>query len=252
MIWFRSAVEGAGLAKYGTTSIGLSLIGLGVLAGLASYSVTKVLALGLITCFGLCIFLLEALVLSARTRKRQLANLWPGVVDSIQSAISSGYSITDSLAELGHNGPIQLRPYFERFANRIDSGWQFEQAIDESKAEFGNEHADRLLEVLRIVSRSGSASLTSVLRQQSQNLRDELSLIGEIEAKQGWVSGTAKIAVAAPWIVVAMLSTRPENISAYNSLAGVTLLILGFVISVFAYRMVILFGSIPDSPRVFR
>jgi tight adherence protein B len=76
--------------------------------------------------------------------------------------------------------------------------------------------------------------------------------MGQIEAKQGWVSGTAKIAVAAPWIVVAMLSSRPENISAYNSLAGVTVLILGFVVSIFAYRIVILFGSIPENPRIFR
>jgi tight adherence protein B len=250
--WFRSAVEGAGLARYGTTAIALSLFCVGVLIGLISYSATKVFALGLITFLGVCIFLIEALVVGARTRRRQLAKLWPEVVDSIQSAISSGYSITDSLAELGNNGPTQLRPYFERFANRIDAGWQLDQAIDESKAEFGNEHADRLFELLRMVSRSGSPALQNVLRQQSQNIRSELSLIGQIEAKQGWVSGTAKIAVAAPWIVVAMLSTRPENIPAYNSLAGLTVLILGFVISIFAYRTVILFGSMPESPRVLR
>ncbi|CAB4631080.1 unannotated protein [freshwater metagenome] len=252
MIWFRSAVEGAGLARYGSTTVALTLICIGVVAGLASYSATRVLALGLITCFGALIFLFEALVMGARTRKRQLAKLWPEVVDSIQSAVSSGYSITDSISELGHNGPIHLRPYFERFAQRMDAGWRFDQAIDESKAEFGNEHADRLFELLRMVSKSGSALLPTVLRLQSQNIRSELSLIGQIEAKQGWVSGTAKIAVAAPWIVVAMLSSRPENISAYNSLAGLTVLILGFAVSIFAYRIVILFGSIPENPRVFR
>lgn len=252
MIWFRSAVEGLGLARYGSTAVALALFCIGVFAGLASYSATKVFALGLIACFGAIIFLIEALVVGSRARRRQLAKLWPEVVDSIQSAVSSGYSISDSISELGHNGPVQLRPYFERFAQRMDAGWRFDQAIDELKAEFGNEHADRLFELLRMVSKSGSAALPAVLRQQSQNIRSELSLMGQIEAKQGWVSGTAKIAVAAPWIVVAMLSSRPENISAYNSLAGVTVLILGFVVSIFAYRIVILFGYIPENPRIFR
>lgn len=252
MNWFRSAVEGAGLAKYGITVIALSLVFIGALIGLIGYLATKVFALGLIACFGVIIFLIEALVVSSKARRRQLAKLWPEVVDSIQSAISSGYSITDSLSELGHNGPIQLRPYFERFRNRLDAGWRFDQAIDESKEEFGNEHADRLFELLRMVSSSGSASLPSVLRQQSQNIRNELSLNGQIEAKQGWVSGTAKIAVAAPWLVVTMLSSRPENTSAYNSTAGLTVLILGFVTSIFAYRLVLLFGSLPETPRILR
>lgn len=252
MIWYRSAVEGAGLAKYGSTAVTLALVCIGILAGLASYSATKVLAMGLITCFGVLIFLIEALVVGARARRRQLAKLWPGVIDSIQSAVSSGYSITDSISELGHYAPLPLRPFFERFSHRIDAGWRFDQTIDELKAEFGNEHADRLFELLRLVSKSGSATLPTVLRQQAQNIRNELSLIGQIEAKQGWVSGTAKIAVAAPWIVVAMLSSRPENVSAYNSLAGLSVLMLGFVISIFAYRIVILFGSIPEGPRVFR
>jgi tight adherence protein B len=250
--WFRSAVEGAGLSKYGTTAIALALICCGILGGLTIYSATKVFALGLITCFGAWILLAEALVVGSRARRRHLAKLWPEAVDSIQSAISSGYSITDSLSELGHNGPTKLRPYFERFAKRIDAGWRFDQAIDETKSEFGNQHADRLFELLKLVSRSGSSSLPSVLRNQSQNIREELSIIGHIEAKQGWVSGTAKIALAAPWIVVTMLSSRAENISAYNSVAGVTVLLLGFAVSVFAYRLVILFGSMPESPRVFR
>jgi tight adherence protein B len=250
--WFRSAVEGAGLAKYGPATVALVLISCGAIAGLAVFSISKVVALGLIICFGVVIFLMEAIVVGAKARRRQLAKLWPEVVDSVQSAISCGYSIPDALAELSQNGPIQLRTYFERFSNRIDAGWRFDQAVDQAKVEFGNEHSDRLFELLRMVSKSGSTSLPLVLRQQSQNIRNELSLIGQIEAKQGWVSGTAKIAVAAPWIVVAMLSSRPENVVAYNTPSGVTILFLGFIVSIFAYRIVLLFGSIPESPRVFR
>lgn len=252
MNWFSSAVEGAGLSRHGSPTVLVAIISAAVLGGLLTYSISSVVALGLIVFFGLIGFLLEALFVTASARKRQLAKLWPEVLDCIQSAVSSGSSLSDSVSELAQNGPAQLRGYFDKFSNRIDSGWSFDQAIDETKAEFGNVNSDRLMELLRLVSHSGAVALPKMLREQSLSLRDELTVGGQIEAKQGWVSGTAKIAVTAPWIVVAMLSSRPENIAAYNSLAGISVLVTGFLVSIFAYRLVILFGSIPESPRVFR
>ena len=72
-----------------------------------------------------------------------------------------------------------------------------------------------------------------------------------MDSKQGWVSGTAKIAVAAPWVVVAMLSSREENAVIYNTPEGAAILLLGFVVCVVAYRLVHLLGSLPQQPRVF-
>lgn len=229
----------------------IACVGLAALVGWLAFSAFQVLALGVFLSLGSLAFLLEALTLAAKARRRQLIRLWPEVVDSIHSAIVSGLSLTDAVDELALNGPVKIRPSFQRFSYRIDSGWRFDDAIDELKSEFGELHADRLCEVLRLVANSGSESLAMSLREQSNNLRRDLVLAGQIEAKQGWVSGTAKIAVAAPWIVVAMLSTRSENAAAYNSAAGIAILFLGFVISLFAYRLVQLLGGLPQAPRVF-
>jgi tight adherence protein B len=124
-----------------------------------------------------------------------------------------------------------------------------ETAIDSLKSRIGEVHADKFCEVLRLVNTSGSESLALSLNQQSQNLRGELSLSGQLEAKQGWVLGTAKIAVVAPWIVVALLSLRSENAQVYNSAIGVQVLFAGFVICVVAYRLVNSLGTIPSQPR---
>lgn len=251
MKWFRSSVEGAGLAKYGYASVALTFVAAAAMVGWLTFSAFKVVALGAFLGLGSLAFLLEALTLAARARRKQLTKLWPEVVDSIYSAIVSGLSLADAIDELSFTGPVRVRASFLRFSNRLDSGWTFDDAIDELKSEFGELHADRLCEVLRLVASSGSESLAAALRGQSENLRRELAQAGQLEAKQGWVTGTAKIAVAAPWLVVAMLSTRAENALAYNSASGIAILFLGFVISLFAYRLVQLLGGLPQTPRVF-
>lgn len=252
MKWFRSNVEGAGLARYGNSTVAIACMAIAGFVGWLAFSIFHVLALGVFLSLGALAFLLEALTLASRARRRQLTKLWPEVVDSIYSAIVSGLSLSNAIDELGLNGPLRVRHSFLRFSNRLDTGWSFDDAIDELKSEFGEPHADRLCEVLRLVSSSGSQSLAASLREQSTNLRSDQAQAGQIEAKQGWVSGTAKIAVAAPWIVVAMLSTRSENADAYNSASGIAILFLGFVISLFAYRLVHLLSGLPESPRVFQ
>ena len=74
---------------------------------------------------------------------------------------------------------------------------------------------------------------------------------GNSESKQSWVLGTAKIAVGAPWVVVALLASRVENAATYNTSSGALVLSLGFVLSLFAYRLVHVLGALPPEPRVF-
>jgi tight adherence protein B len=133
----------------------------------------------------------------------------------------------------------------------VDLGWSLEDSLDEFKAELGEVHADRLCELLIMVVSTGSESLLTTLRQQSMSLRLDIARNSQIESKQGWVLGTAKIAVSAPWIVVALLSVRPENSAIYNSTSGAAILLVGFLICVFAYRLVHVLGALPQQPRVF-
>ncbi|MEK8228443.1 hypothetical protein NKG05_24035 [Oerskovia sp. M15] len=43
---------------------------------------------------------------------------------------------------------------------------------------------------------------------------------GELEARQSWTVNGARVAVAGPWVVLALLATRLETAQAYNSLQG--------------------------------
>lgn len=252
MKWFSSTVEGAGLARYGTLVVFTSILSLAALAGWLAVSVFKVLSLGVFVGLGSMAFAMEALSLLAASRRRNLVRLWPEVIESIYSAVASGLTLADAMDELSLRGPVAVRPNFRRFSFRLDAGWSFDDAIDQLKSEFGEVHADRLCEVLRLVSSLGSEALASSLKNQAANLREEFAILGQIEAKQGWVLGTAKIAIAAPWLVVSMLSFRSENAAAYNSSAGFSILLLGFLVSLFAYRLVQSMGALPSLPRVYQ
>lgn len=251
MSWLRSAVEGAGLSRFGVTGVLFTLALGATAAGLWAASATRVAAFGMCLGLGFFGFGLEVINLRAKARRRELASLWPEVVDSLQSAAASGIGFTEGFLELAQRGPLVLRTNFAGFVHRIDSGWPVEQALDWLKRELGEIHADRLIELLQVVLAAGGQSYQESLRNQSRQLREDLNLRGQLESKQGWVAGTAKMAVAAPWIVVAMLSARAENAAIYNTQEGAGILILGFVVSIVAYRFIHLLGALPVAPRVF-
>lgn len=251
MNWFRSTLEGAGLAHFGSGVVILTLLFFATAAGAITFQVFNVLVLGVFVGLGTLAMELEALTSMAKNRRRELSKLWPEVLDAVHSAVASGMSIADSFDDLAQSGPQRLRSHFLLLSNRLDAGWSFEQSIDELKASLGEVHADRLCEVLRLVSTSGSEALGQTLRQQASSLRRDLAVAGQIDSKQGWVSGTAKIAVAAPWVVVALLATRSENAAIFNTTQGAAILALGFVVCVVAYRLVHLLGALPQQPRVF-
>jgi tight adherence protein B len=72
-----------------------------------------------------------------------------------------------------------------------------------------------------------------------------------LETKQGWVTGTAKLALVAPWIIVLFLVSRPENADIYNTNEGLTILLLGLTVSLVAYRLIGVLGNLAKPKRVF-
>ena len=88
MRWFRSTLEGAGLARHRPIHVlGVLIVGAILLGWLAS-SFFKITALGVFVALGALAFGLEAISALAFSRRRNLVKLWPEVIDSIYSAIS--------------------------------------------------------------------------------------------------------------------------------------------------------------------
>lgn len=244
-------LQAAGLGRYRPWQFIVAAVSLAALVGSWTQLTFNVLGLSVSVAAAVIGVCLEAVNLRAKRRSDAIAKLWPEVIESLQSAAKSGIGLIDSISELGESGPWQIRKQFASFVQRIDSGQSFNESLTALKSELGQIHADRLIELIRLVHLSGGAGYLDSLRAQAQNTRSEIATWGELESKQGWVTGTAKLALVAPWIIVLFLSRRPENVEIYNTNEGLAILLLGLTVSLVAYRLIGLLGNLAKPKRVF-
>jgi tight adherence protein B len=124
-------------------------------------------------------------------------------------------------------------------------------ALDGLKADLADPIADRIVETLKMAREVGGSELPSVLRALATSLRADAAVRSEVEARQSWVRGAARLGVVAPWVVLLLLASRPEAAAAYNSPAGFVLLGVGLAVTVVAYRVMIALGRLPEERRWF-
>ena len=180
-----------------------------------------------------------------------LQNLWPEILDHVISGLQSGLSLAETLVALGNRGPIKSRPIFLLFAENLRSGMDFGNALKELKQAFNDGTADQVCEVLDFARVAGSRDTSLTLRTLSNYIRRDLALRAEIQAKHSWVKNSAALAAVAPWILLLLLATQPNTLMAYTSGAGFIILILGAVLTVFAYFWMEKVGKLKESPRIF-
>jgi tight adherence protein B len=229
----------------------VSLIAGLLLAGVALL-ITSVPLVGLLTALAGMVLPWILVSLRATARRRERSALWPDIVDHLVAAARSGLAVPDAVGSLGRQGPEEMRPEFRAFARDYAASASWGGAVDRLKATLDDAVADRVLETLRMAREVGGSDLTAILRQLSAALRDEAATRAELEARQSWVRNAAKLGVAAPWLILVLLSTRPEAAAAYAAPEGTALILVGAVVSVLAYRVMLLVGRLPTEKRWFR
>jgi tight adherence protein B len=186
----------------------------------------------------------------ARRRGQLLAGVWPDVVDHLSSGVRAGLSLPEALARVGERGPVELRLPFAAFGRDYLATGRFGECLDRLKDRLADPVGDRIVEALRIAREVGGGDLGRMLRTLSHFLRDDARTRGELEARQAWVVNGARMAVAAPWIVLLLLSAQPDVISRYGSPAGVLVLVVGGGVCLVAYRLMMMLGRLPAERRV--
>lgn len=187
-----------------------------------------------------------------RKRRTELRDLWPEAVDNLASAVRAGLSLPEALTQLGARGPEELRRPFQRFGEDYRSSGRFSDCLDRLKASLADPTGDRIVESLRLAREVGGSDLGRLLRTLSAFLREDAATRAELETRQGWAVNGARIAVAAPWLLLGVLSLHPDAARAYNSPAGATVLAIGGAASIIAYRVMIRVGRLPVEGRVLR
>ena len=171
-------------------------------------------------------------------------------MDNLASAVRAGMSLPEALAGLGTRGPEPLRPAFRAFALDYQASGRFGDALDRLKALLADPVGDRVVEGLRIAREVGGGDLGRLLRNLSGYLRDDLRTRSELESRQAWTVNGARLAVAAPWIVLFLLCFQPEVIHRYSSPGGVAVLVGGALSCLVAYRLMVRLGRLPTERRI--
>jgi tight adherence protein B len=246
----RLLLDRAGLA--GTTVAGVWVV-CGVLALVAFVAVQVVSRTAPVSLtFGLLAGYLPLAMLAGRARRRQreLAEVWPEAVDNLASAVRAGMSLPEALTQLGHRGPEPLREPFLAFGIDYQVTGRFSESLDRLKQRLADPVGDRVVEGLRIAREVGGGELGSLLRNLSGFLREDARTRSELESRQAWTVNGARLAVAAPWLVLLLLCFQREVIGRYASPAGVVVLAGGAALCLVAYRLMVRIGRLPEERRV--
>lgn len=250
MRFYRELLEASGLSGrskevatllLGAASIVSSLVG--ILTGVV----------GLALCLGILVLAaaIEVLRLKGHARQEKFDQLWPQVYDSFQNATQSGITLSEQLEYLAESGPLQLRKHFGQLGRDLDRGLEIQLALAEFRQSIGSRHADFLALLIELGYELGGHGMAQTWEQAATDLRQEQALLGQVMAKQGWVSGSAKIALVAPWLIALVLIQLPQNKEAFASELGSVVLVFGLLLSMVAYALVNKMGALTMPGRLF-
>lgn len=231
--------------------VALSGLG-GVLITAAVWLLTGAVTIAVV--FGVIAAFIPTFVVHVRAEKRrtEMRALWPDAIDDLLSSVRAGMSLPEALISLGERGPQELRGPFEEFARDYQVTARLDACFDLLKERFADPVADRIVEALRLTREVGGTDLGKTLRSLATMLREEQHTRGELAARQSWTVNSARLAVAAPWVVLALLTVRTEAAAAFNTTAGVVVLLAGAGACAAAYWLMLRIGRLPEERRLFR
>jgi tight adherence protein B len=240
----------AGLQRVTVTAFVTLCVASGLLAGLVVELVSGTPPVAV--AFACLVGYLPVTVVSGRARRRQreFAEVWPEAVDNLASAVRAGLSLPEGLAALSVRGPEPLRDAFAAFALDYQVSGRFGECLDRLKDRLADPVGDRVVEGLRVAREVGGGELGRLLRNLSGYLREDARTRSELESRQAWTVNGARLAVAAPWIVLLLMSLQSDVIHRYATPGGVVVLAVGAAACLVAYRAMMRIGRLPVERRL--
>jgi tight adherence protein B len=247
----REMLELAGFAHVAPRILGAGMIAAALVAAAAAWLATGVAVLCLLAAAAAAAAPIVWLRSRAAKLVRQRRSMWPDVCDLLVGSVRAGLSLPDAIGALGQSAPQALRGAFAQFERDMRVSGHFPSSIDRLKQALADPMADRIIETLRMAREVGGTELVPVLRALSASIRADAALRGEVESKQSWTKGAAVLGSVAPWLILAILSLRPEAAQAYASATGGLLILVGAGVSLVSYRIMLRVGRLPEPRRWF-
>lgn len=236
---------------FGVTRLTSLVMAAGLVAAgggfLVSQSFTTALSAGLIAAST------AHTALSARARKSQTSASVRAtqITELIAAQLTVGVTFVEALQNAVFEAPVHLRRDLEQLQGVFESDLELEAKIDSAKRILDSREGDLLFELILVAARIGDDNLVGAINELAAYSRRGQTLARELAARQSWVLGTARLGQTAPWLIVILLSARPETAAAFQSPAGLAILALGLVLSLAAQKFISAGSRLPQAGRAF-
>lgn len=231
--------------------IALSL-GSAAACGLATYLLLDWALLALV---GAGIGLVAPGLYFERRGRRRRGELQVALVDAIgqlRASLAGGQSVQQSLVALARTGPAPLRPEFADLARDLPRHGVV-PALRRMQARLADPLFDTFASALIINDRIGGRQLGPVLEQLARAARAELLLQEESRAQQASTVLQARIIAALPWLLLVLIrEANPGYLAPFDGTGGQLILLACGVVTVVAYRAMLLLGRLPGEERVLQ
>jgi tight adherence protein B len=183
-----------------------------------------------------------------RTRIHRAA--WPDAIATLIAGVRAGLSLAECCIALVDRGPAELRSGFAALAATYRATGSLHAGLERLRIQLSDPVADRVVVALALAHDVGGTDLVRVLRTLGDFVREDLRVRREVEARWSWTITAARVAAAAPGLVLLLMASRPEAAAAFNSRTGAAVVAGGAFATVLGYRLMVRAGRLPDDTRL--
>lgn len=192
---------------------------------------------------------------SARARKKTAASAhaWPDVLAHIRSSVSGGMTLPDAYITAAARVGGAFEETLVEVKRQVTFGEGFAAAMRHVRNHASDPTADRVTMTLIVANDSGGHRVGEVLSALSASVAGESRLRQAHEAAMTEQRVTAGVALAAPWVILALsIATNPQAALAFSTAEGAVVIAVGLALTVSGWILAARIASLSGTPRMFR
>lgn len=233
------------------TQFWLASIGAGLLTYILVYAVTS---LPIVSAMPALVVATVPRAYFGRKRGRRLAEVqeaWPDGLRDLISSVRSGASLPSAIENLAAFGPAPLRSAFQGFTVYSRS-LGVVPALEMVKSDLADPTSDRVIEVLILAYERGGAVVPEILSDLAEATTRDIWTLEQIRTEALEQKINARVVFVLPWFVLIAMTAKPGAFREfYSTSAGLTVAVIGGVMSLLGIVIASRLGSQPAEPRVF-
>lgn len=174
---------------------------------------------------------------------------WAADLELLASALESGLLLPSAFSLLSERASKTWRGHFQNIASALENESSIQLSLTQFKAQAADPRFDFLLELLMSHSQFGGNKLVASLLRSAQEHRARATARDEVAGRISAIVSVARLGALAPWLMVALLCTRAENLDAYVTGFGPAVLALGAAICLLALGLIHRLSRLPEYKR---